>query len=96
MTLEMDNFLALSGVVKQLQRVTPAQYIAGLWHNDLLKGLLWETYDPLAGVLRLGELPLGQGFNNSSNLGHIVDLLQHTRLQQARILAVSLKPHNCP
>ncbi|KAI1734813.1 heterokaryon incompatibility protein-domain-containing protein [Xylaria scruposa] len=44
LTFEKDKFPALSGVVKQMQRVRHAKYIAGLWEDNLIEDLLWRTF----------------------------------------------------
>ncbi|KAF2968414.1 hypothetical protein GQX73_g5177 [Xylaria multiplex] len=44
LTFEKDIFPALSGVVKQMQRVRDARYIAGLWEDNLIDDLLWRTF----------------------------------------------------
>jgi hypothetical protein len=49
MTFDRDIFLSLSGAVKQIQRIRTAEYVAGLWQDDLVEDLLWETYDTWAG-----------------------------------------------
>jgi hypothetical protein len=45
MTLERDVFPALSGVARQISGVLKTEYAAGLWQDDLIRDLLWETYD---------------------------------------------------
>ncbi|KAF2478251.1 HET-domain-containing protein [Lindgomyces ingoldianus] len=43
LTYEDDRFPALSGLAKCFQQVLNDEYVAGLWRNDLLRGLLWRT-----------------------------------------------------
>ena len=47
LTKESDRFPALSGVASKLQVFTHDTYLGGLWKNDLLKSLLWQTESPL-------------------------------------------------
>ncbi|MCJ1430012.1 hypothetical protein MMC29_007927 [Sticta canariensis] len=47
LTKESDRFPALSGVASKLQAFTQDTYLGGLWKNDLLKSLLWQTESPL-------------------------------------------------
>ncbi|KAI1428433.1 heterokaryon incompatibility protein-domain-containing protein [Xylaria sp. FL1777] len=49
LTFEKDKFPALSGVVKQMQRVRDAKYLAGLWEDNLVDDLLWSTFALSAG-----------------------------------------------
>ncbi|MCJ1470535.1 hypothetical protein MMC07_009181 [Pseudocyphellaria aurata] len=43
LTRESDKFPALSGLVSVFARLTKDRYVAGLWENDLLVGLLWHA-----------------------------------------------------
>ncbi|PVH68192.1 HET-domain-containing protein [Cadophora sp. DSE1049] len=45
LTLEKDKFPALSGLAHKVQRITGGTYIAGLWKEDILRGLLWRSFD---------------------------------------------------
>ncbi|KAI0914585.1 heterokaryon incompatibility protein-domain-containing protein [Ustulina deusta] len=44
LTFEKDKFPALSGIVKQMQRVRDGRYLAGLWEDNLIDDLLWKTF----------------------------------------------------
>jgi Heterokaryon incompatibility protein (HET) len=47
LTYASDIFPALSGIASAFQaRLQNDTYIAGLWKNDIVRGLLWCTYDP--------------------------------------------------
>src|SRR5437773_3949380 len=41
-TKETDIFPALSGVARRFQQATKDTYLAGLWRNDIQRGLLWS------------------------------------------------------
>ncbi|KAK5659436.1 hypothetical protein OQA88_637 [Cercophora sp. LCS_1] len=41
LTMERDKFVALSGVVKEFERVLGDEYLAGLWRGNFVGGLLW-------------------------------------------------------
>jgi len=45
-TLEKDKLPALSGLAKTIQEVSKDKYLAGLWKNTILDGLLWKTRKP--------------------------------------------------
>jgi len=42
LTEEKDRFAALAGLGQSFQQVLNSQYLAGLWYEDLPRGLLWE------------------------------------------------------
>ena len=42
LTNDGDLFVALSGLVKKWESATHDRYLAGLWHNNLERGLLWH------------------------------------------------------
>ena len=42
LTRESDKFPALSGLVSVFARLSKDRYVAGLWENDLMVGLLWH------------------------------------------------------
>jgi hypothetical protein len=44
LTYATDLFPALSGLAKAFANLLKDEYIAGLWRNDLLNGLLWSSY----------------------------------------------------
>lgn len=47
LTNDRDVLPALSGIASEFQRTRkPGRYLAGLWDNDLLRGLLWWTAKP--------------------------------------------------
>jgi hypothetical protein len=41
LTMPGDKFIAISGVVKILQSVIDQKYLAGLWDNHVIPGLMW-------------------------------------------------------
>ena len=41
-----DRLMALSSVARAVQPVIGADYLAGLWRNDLLRGLEWHCFKP--------------------------------------------------
>jgi len=43
LTLGMDRLPAMSGLAAHFQQKMKSQYIAGLWEDDLVRGLLWVT-----------------------------------------------------
>ena len=47
LTYSRDRLPALSGIADAFQKSLrdPGRYLAGLWENDLIEGLLWVTYD---------------------------------------------------
>lgn len=45
LTFETDIFPALSGLVKEYQRIIGTEYLAGLWNGFVLPGLLWHVQD---------------------------------------------------
>jgi len=55
LTDEMDIFPAMSGLAKQFQETVQSQYLAGLWRNDFLSGLLWHFEDALPACPRIRE-----------------------------------------
>ncbi|KAH9993139.1 heterokaryon incompatibility protein-domain-containing protein [Xylariaceae sp. FL0662B] len=44
-----DVFAALSGVATRFQRALGCRYLAGLWENDMIRGLLWKSRRVLGG-----------------------------------------------
>ncbi|KAF4629284.1 hypothetical protein G7Y89_g8865 [Cudoniella acicularis] len=42
-TVSSDRFPAISGLAREVQRMAPGQYAAGIWLEDFHRGLLWET-----------------------------------------------------
>lgn len=44
LTKAEDRLVALSGVARHIQQQTDDEYVAGLWRNSLLRGLLWYTF----------------------------------------------------
>ncbi|KAI1112027.1 heterokaryon incompatibility protein-domain-containing protein [Nemania sp. NC0429] len=44
LTFEKDKFPALSGVARQMRRVRDAEYVAGLWGDNMIEDLLWRTF----------------------------------------------------
>ncbi|KAE9373556.1 HET-domain-containing protein [Stipitochalara longipes BDJ] len=47
MTFERDTLPALSGVADRMPSDLMGKYLAGLWQNDLLYGLLWRSADEM-------------------------------------------------
>lgn len=45
-TYEKDKLPALSGLAKTIQRITKDEYLAGLWKDTILDGLIWKTKSP--------------------------------------------------
>jgi hypothetical protein len=46
LTVETDKLLGISAVARQMKRYRPkAQYLAGLWSDNLVEDLLWSTND---------------------------------------------------
>ncbi|KAH8885610.1 HET-domain-containing protein [Thozetella sp. PMI_491] len=43
LTVPADKFVAISGVVKEFQRLLEDEYLAGLWRGYFVQGLLWYT-----------------------------------------------------
>jgi hypothetical protein len=43
LTNESDKLPALSGIAKTIQSHTGGEYLAGLWRNDILRQLCWNT-----------------------------------------------------
>lgn len=41
LTFSSDNLVALSALASIFQKKSGAQYCAGIWQNDLIRGLLW-------------------------------------------------------
>lgn len=41
-----DRLMALSSVARAVQPVIGADYLAGLWRNDLIRGLEWHCFKP--------------------------------------------------
>lgn len=46
LTVATDILPALSGLAKAFQNLVADQYCAGLWANDLLRGLMWRRQPP--------------------------------------------------
>ncbi|KAJ9662318.1 hypothetical protein H2198_001452 [Neophaeococcomyces mojaviensis] len=51
-----DRLIALSSVARAVQPVVKSKYLAGLWSNDLIRGLEWYVYRPDT-VPRGGKAP---------------------------------------
>jgi hypothetical protein len=45
-TYEKDKLPALSGLAKTIQEMSKDKYVAGLWRNTILDGLIWKTRKP--------------------------------------------------
>lgn len=54
LTGQTDILPAITGLAVKVHEITGSQYLAGLWRNDLARGLLWEVsrwdYEPRATV----------------------------------------------
>ncbi|KAK0716230.1 heterokaryon incompatibility protein-domain-containing protein, partial [Lasiosphaeris hirsuta] len=50
LTRETDRLPALAGLAQRFQDIVECQYLAGLWADDLLRGLLWRR--PMVGHSR--------------------------------------------
>lgn len=46
LTQPLDKLPALSGIAKKVHSITGAQYIAGLWRDNMLNDLLWSCVGP--------------------------------------------------
>ncbi|KAM3084572.1 hypothetical protein ACMFMF_001926 [Clarireedia jacksonii] len=44
LSFEDDKLPAISALATKLQNISGDEYLAGLWRNDMLRGLLWSTY----------------------------------------------------
>lgn len=44
LTKPEDKFLAISGVAKEIKRMSGDRYLAGLWERNILRDLLWMVY----------------------------------------------------
>ena len=44
LTFQDDKLPAISALATKVQSINGDEYLAGLWRNDLLRGLLWSTY----------------------------------------------------
>lgn len=47
LTFPNDKLPAISGLARQIQRVTSADYVAGIWLNDLKRSLNWKPQDDI-------------------------------------------------
>jgi hypothetical protein len=56
LTDEKDRFPAFSGIAKKISRLSGYRYKAGLWEDDMHRGLLWSTLGS-AQKARTGEMP---------------------------------------
>lgn len=45
-TFEEDKFPAISGLAKEVKRLTGYEYLAGIWKEDIHNGLLWSVESP--------------------------------------------------
>jgi hypothetical protein len=55
LTYASDKFPALSGLAKEFQKTLGDDYVAGLWKNDLHRGLLWQITSTTTRVTRPKE-----------------------------------------
>lgn len=55
LTKESDIFPAISGIANAIQKATRDRYLAGLWQNDIHRGLLWGVPDSAAAKPDLRE-----------------------------------------
>ncbi|KAF2029949.1 HET-domain-containing protein [Setomelanomma holmii] len=46
LTFQSDKLPALSGIAKKVQDMTGLEYLAGLWKEDILAGILWDVIIP--------------------------------------------------
>ena len=46
LTFDSDKLPAISGVAKDFRSRTGCTYIAGIWQEDLVAGLLWRMFEP--------------------------------------------------
>lgn len=44
LSFEKDKLPAISALANKFQTISGDQYLAGLWQNDMLRGLLWSAY----------------------------------------------------
>jgi Heterokaryon incompatibility protein (HET) len=45
-TFDSDRLAALAGIAEDLQKEIKCRYLAGLWEDGLLYGMMWETVGP--------------------------------------------------
>ncbi|KAK0702794.1 heterokaryon incompatibility protein-domain-containing protein [Lasiosphaeris hirsuta] len=50
-----DRLSAVSGLAREIERVHGGEYLAGLWRDSLVQGLLWEVADDCPTAHRGGE-----------------------------------------
>ncbi|CZR58751.1 uncharacterized protein PAC_08643 [Phialocephala subalpina] len=43
MTMSSDGLTAISGIAREIERMSPSQYLAGIWLDEVQKGLLWRV-----------------------------------------------------
>ncbi|KAI8715153.1 hypothetical protein NCS52_01022400 [Fusarium sp. LHS14.1] len=104
LTRKTDRLPAISGLAKLYQDVFQDQYLAGLWRNDLCRGLFWQTGFPDAHCQELIaslESPdpyiapswswVREDRSISIYSGNILDLQRQFQVQQQEFVLIDVK-----
>jgi hypothetical protein len=107
LTYPSDKLVAIAGIAKEIQPyVTDSEYKAGLWMNDMHRGLLWSPirYRSTQGAIRYAEYIAPSWSWASINFDESIgedderfvyrDLLQWNIIPLAKILDVSVGNEN--
>ena len=66
LTREADRLPAIGGAAKVIQEVTGSKYLAGLWENNIIADLLWDTHWPM--VERKEDVPSWSWISTKSSV----------------------------
>ncbi|KAM6519216.1 hypothetical protein FALCPG4_012863 [Fusarium falciforme] len=104
LTRRTDRLPAISGLAKLYQDVLQDEYLAGLWRNDLYKGLFWQSEfsdRPRQELTAYLESPdpyiapswswAREGYSISVSLEHILDLRQEFEVLQQEFALLDAK-----
>ncbi|KAI0595421.1 heterokaryon incompatibility protein-domain-containing protein [Biscogniauxia sp. FL1348] len=61
-----DNFATLAGVAFRFQQALKCRYLAGLWENDMIRGLLWRSRRIIGGPHTTSALRKPIGVSDTS------------------------------
>ncbi|KAI5927180.1 heterokaryon incompatibility protein-domain-containing protein [Camillea tinctor] len=67
-----DNFATLAGIAFRFQKALKCRYLAGLWEDDMIRGLLWRSRRIIGGPHTSSALRKPIGVSGASKGGPVV------------------------
>lgn len=92
LTLASDKLPAISGLAQRFQRTFDTTFVAGLWYEDLHRGLLWSRYEPFGyrKRKRIPNTPSWSWISAYHRITHTFELIGEVRWQNHPVQRVEL------